>query len=346
MPKIVVTDSLAETLKMLRTQNSVKSKDLAEYIGKTPGYITKLEKKEIKNIELETVERIFEFLLGDSYKSTETWERIYASLQINYSKKDIDQEIWFCNYDTVYRHLPIPAELISFINDKLSELNLSRDMLLARINANESLSQEDIEDESLGFNIWYPCKNDGSSSIKIKLSIEKLNDILDGVTQSECYIFIFCILFYTFKFEVYNNIVEISDIEYREIYDKTTEVLNSYKFYSIPEREEILSKASSREEVEKLLTSFDNENFKLIQSILSKFKIASDLNIRTTNERLAQFSSNLNANLWFTLKLSSLNYQALAELDIAQRKKFIKDVENLINSYVTAQKQLEDSETY
>ena len=47
MPKIVVTDSLAETLKMLRTQNSVKSKDLAEYIGKTPGYITKLEKKEI-----------------------------------------------------------------------------------------------------------------------------------------------------------------------------------------------------------------------------------------------------------------------------------------------------------
>ena len=52
MPKIVVTDSLVETLKMLRTQNSVKSKDLAEYIGKTPGYITKLEKKESYIIKL------------------------------------------------------------------------------------------------------------------------------------------------------------------------------------------------------------------------------------------------------------------------------------------------------
>ena len=346
MPKIVVTDSLVETLKMLRTQNSVKSKDLAEYIGKTPGYITKLEKKELKNIELETVERIFEFLLGDSYKSTEAWERIYASLQINYSKKDIDQEIWFCNYDTVYRHLPIPTELICFINDKLSELNLSRDMLLARINANESLSQEDIEDESIKFNVWYPRKDDGGASIKIKLSIEELNNILDGITQSECYVFVFCILFYTLKFEVYHDIVEISDIEYREIYDKTTDTLNSYKFYSIPERDEILSRASSREEVEKLLTSFDNENFKLIQSILTKFKIASDLNIRTTHERLAQFSNNVNANLWFTLKLISLNYQSLAELDIAQRKEFVKDVEDLINSYVTAQKKLEDSETY
>ena len=192
----------------------------------------------------------------------------------------------------------------------------------------------------------YPRKDDGVASIKIKLGTEELNDILDGVTQSECYTFIFCILFYALKFEVYNDIVKISDIEYREIYDKTKETLNSYKFYSIPEREEILSKASSREEVEKLLTSFDNENFKLIQSILGKLKIASDLNIRKTNERLAQFSNNLNANLWFTLKLISLNYQSLAELDIAQKKEFVKDVEDLINSYVTAQKKLEDSETY
>ena len=120
----------------------------------------------------------------------------------------------------------------------------------------------------------------------------------------------------------------------------------SKELHLIPEREEILSKASSREEVEKLLTSFDNENFKLIQSILGKFKIASDLNIRRTNERLAQFSNNLNANLWFTLKLISLNYQSLAELDIAHRKEFVKDVEDLINSYVTAQKKLENSETY
>ena len=30
-----------------------------------------IKEKELKNIELETVERIFEFLLGDSYKSTE-----------------------------------------------------------------------------------------------------------------------------------------------------------------------------------------------------------------------------------------------------------------------------------
>ena len=81
MPKIVVTDRLADTIKMLRMQTGIKSKDLAEHLGKTPGYVSKLEKQEVKNIELETVESIFSFILGNDYKKTEIWEQIYASLQ-------------------------------------------------------------------------------------------------------------------------------------------------------------------------------------------------------------------------------------------------------------------------
>ena len=45
MPKIVVTDKLADTIKMMRMQNGIKSKDLAEHLGKTPGYVSKLEKQ-------------------------------------------------------------------------------------------------------------------------------------------------------------------------------------------------------------------------------------------------------------------------------------------------------------
>ena len=48
MPKIVVTDKLADTIKMMRMQNGIKSKDLAEHLGKTPGYVSKLEKQEVK----------------------------------------------------------------------------------------------------------------------------------------------------------------------------------------------------------------------------------------------------------------------------------------------------------
>ena len=144
MPKIVVTNRLADTLKMLRMQNGIKSKDLAEYLGKTPGYVSKLEKQEVKSIEIETVESIFSFILGEDYKKTEIWEQIYASLQIKYSKAEIQGEIWFKNFDTVHRYIPIPDSIIDFLNQKIFELNITREYLLKRINANEDLSEEEI----------------------------------------------------------------------------------------------------------------------------------------------------------------------------------------------------------
>ena len=153
MPKIVVTDKLADTFKMLRMQNGIKSKDLAEHLGKTPGYVSKLEEQEVKNIELETVESIFSFLLGEDYKKTEIWEQIYASLQIKYSKAEIDEEIWFSNFDTVYRYIPIPETIIDYFNEKIVSLNITREYLLQRINANEALSEDEIKDEKIKPNV-------------------------------------------------------------------------------------------------------------------------------------------------------------------------------------------------
>ena len=128
MPKIVVTDKLADTLKMLRMQKGIKSKDLAEHLGKTPGYVSKLEKKEVKNIELEAVDSIFSFILGKEYKKTEIWEQIYASLQVKYSKDEIDKEIWFSNFDTVYRYIPVPETIIDYFNEKMLSLNILKYM--------------------------------------------------------------------------------------------------------------------------------------------------------------------------------------------------------------------------
>ena len=158
MPKIIVTDRLADTLKMVRMQKGIKSKDLATHIGKTPGYVSKLEKKEVKNIELEIVDSIFSFLLGEDYQKTEIWEQIYASLQIKYSKEEIEEEIWFSNFDTVYRNIPIPDTIVNYLNEKISQLNISRELLLSRINANEALSDEEINDSNIKYNIWYPCR--------------------------------------------------------------------------------------------------------------------------------------------------------------------------------------------
>lgn len=346
MPKIVVTDRLADTLKMLRMQNGIKSKDLAEHLGKTPGYISKLEKQEVKNIELETVESIFSYILGDDYKKTEIWEQIYASLQIKYSKAEIEEEIWFANFDTVYRYIPIPDSIVDFCNDKIKELNISRDLLLRRINANEALSEEEINDPKLKPNLWYPARTGKGSSIKISLTKEKLLNILDKELLSAPYVFVFCILYYILKIEKFGNLVSLEDMQTKQLFEETTTILNSHKFYSIAERNSLISGAQSKEEAQNLLSSFDNDNAKLIGDILGELKFASDIDIRITNERLTGFLENLNNDVWFTLKIISLNYASLESVDINQRKEFIKDVESLIQKYTDVQKNIKNTETY
>ncbi len=346
MPKIVVTEGLADTLKMLRHQNGIKSKDLAKHINKTPGYVSKLEKKEIKTIEWETVDSIFSFILGDEYKKTEIWEQVYASLQIKYSTTELDEEIWFSNFDTVYRNVPIPDSLVDFLNEKIISLDINRDILLQRINANEALSDDIINDKKIKVNIWYPSKTGKGSFIKIDMGKERLANILDKITKSSPYVFVFCILFYLLKIEEYGTEVTLTDPQNKQIYKKATAILNSYKFYSISERESLIAQAQSREEIQSLLSSFDNNNVKLVSEILDEFKFASEMDIRITNERLTKFLDNLKKDIWFTLRVISLDYYLLDELDIPKRKEFLKDVDDLIRKYYDNQKNTKNTETY
>ena len=346
MPKIVVTDKLADTFKMLRMQNSIKSKDLAEHLGKTPGYVSKLEKQEVKNIELETVESIFSFILGEDYKKTEIWEQIYASLQIKYSKDEIDEEIWFSNFDTVYRYIPIPETIIDYFNDKISSLNITREYLLQKINANEALSEEEINDESIKPNVWYTASDDGRASIKMYISEDILSDILDKKMLSSPYVFIFCILYYLLKIEKYGSIIKIESAQIRQLNQEAKSILNSHKFYSIVERENIVSQAQSKEEIHNLLSSFDNDNAKLIGDILGELKFASDWDIRTTNDRLTGFLKNLSTDAWFTLRIISLDYHLLESVEISQRKEFLKEIDELIKKYADTQKNIKNTETY
>ena len=346
MPKIVVTDKLADTIKMMRMQNGIKSKDLAEHLGKTPGYVSKLEKQEVKNIELETVESIFSFILGDDYKKTEIWEQIYTSLQLKYSKSEIEEEIWFSNFDTVYRYIPIPDTIIDFFNDKILSLNITRDFLLEKINANEALSEEEINDESIKPNVWYTASTDGKTSIKMRISEKTLSNILDKKMLSSPYVFIFCILYYLLKIEKYGTSIKIEDSQIRQLNQEVKSILNSHKFYSIIERRNIVGQAQSQEEIHNLLSSFDNDNAKLIGDILSELKFASDMDIRITNDRLTGFLKNLSTDVWFTLRLISLEYHLLESVDMAQRKEFLKEVDELIKKYTDTQKNIKNTETY
>lgn len=334
MPRAIVTPELTETLRSIRLQNKVQAKKLAEHLKKSPAYISKLENGGIQTIDTRELYNIFQFISRES-NSMEVAEKIYKSLKIKYSSKEIEEQLWFTNYDTVDCLLPIPEVLIQELNDRIKKLGITRQYLNERINANEALTSEEINDSSIPFNQWFHQKRIGGSaqSIKIKLSEKQMNKILDRQIDVAPYVFVFCILFYILKIESYGEAINLSDEENSALMKQTTSVLNSYKFYSILEKNALISQKQSEDEVQELLSSFDNANIEIINDILAGLRIASEHNIKTTNEQLGKFSKNMHWDLGFMLRIISMEFTLLQKTSVSNKRNLLNEIEHLIQKY-------------
>lgn len=343
MPRAEVTAELAETIRNIRIQNKISSRDLAIHINKSPAYISRLENGSIHSIDTEDLYSLLQFITKeDSFIGLA--EEIYKSLTIKYSSKEIEEQLWFTNYDTVKCLIPIPDDLIIYIKNMMEQLQISRQILLLRINSNESLPEEEKNDSTIPFNQWYSRKesNGNAHSIKIHLTDKALDDILDGKLQQSPYVFILAIVFYLLKIEEFNNTVSITNEEDAMLMKKAKDLLNQYKFYSIAEKKAELSRIKSEEDFSKILNSFDTENIEIINDILAGFEAATNHNIADTNEKLKMFKDNMHWDLGFMLRLISLEYKSMDQISISNRKKFLAEVSALITKYQASPNQIED----
>lgn len=334
MPRAIVTPELAETLRGIRLQNKVQAKNLAAHIQKSAAYISKLENGNIQTIDTKELYKILEYISNEN-DSVELADQIYQSLKFKYSAKEIEEQLWFINYETVECLLPLPEDLVDDMNIRIKRLNISRQYLNNRINANEALPEEELKDDSIGYNQWYQRKDpdNNAKSIKIKLSESKMEDILEKKYDVVPYVFIFAIMYYLLKIEKYGDTVSITFEEGNALMRQTTTELNVHKFFSISEKNHLIAQKQTKEEVQELLSSFDKDNIEIINNILSGLRVASEHNIKLTNKQLSQFDENMRWDLGFMLKVVSMKYCDLKKISISNRKKLLSEIEALIKKY-------------
>lgn len=331
MAKVYVTQELAETLKELRIQYKVQAKNLAKALEKSPAYISKLERGGIQTISKEDLEKILKCITINTDDFGKIAEKISDLLTIKYSNEEIKKQIWFYNFDMVYRKIPIPVEIIDEINKKIKILNINRTYLFDRINSNEALPEEDKYDDSITYNEWY--NSSIGLCIKLKLSPREFNDFLDGKLISTSYIYPYSMLTYLFKIEFENSKREDINPSFQYYENLATQVLNKHKFYSLIEKSALTRNQQINEEKDSILTSFDKENSEIINTMLNHFKFLTDSNIIVANERLKAFTENLNFDIGFMSKIISLEFSKLEKTSYERKKQFILDLQNLIDSY-------------
>lgn len=348
MPRVFVTKELAESIKAMRLENKIASKDVAQYVKKSPAFITKLEKGDILTIDEDELKNIFKFISSNNTSFDDIIEKIYTTLRYKYSQEEINKQVWFDNFDTVKRKLPIPKELIDEITDRMKQHSIEPQYLLQRINSNEGLSESERNDDNISFNMWYSPENKPSiaKSIKIRLDEATFNGILSKEIDVSPYIFLLSIVFYLIKIEIFKDRTELIDDENNDVTIKATSLLNKYKYYSLSAKETLLAEVKSKDERNELLSSFDKENISIVNNILSKIRFISESDIKTTNKNLNLFNDNLEWDMGFIMKLISFNFNSLSNLSYSQKKELLFKIESLIEEYKNIPDDKKRIETY
>ena len=203
MAKYDVTSELASVIKSTRIANNVTAKSIAEHVGKSQSYISKLEKGDIKSIEQSELISIFRFILGseEAFQDflNKSLSKIISSVALRYNDDEINEQFWYLNFDQVLRLIPIPEKMIDDLSEKIKDNNISIEYLCERINGNESISPEVADLDSYPYNTWFPLVEDGeikSRSIKMKVSKSEIYDILNKDKLSTNYVTMLSIVYY------------------------------------------------------------------------------------------------------------------------------------------------------
>jgi transcriptional regulator with XRE-family HTH domain len=345
MPKIIVTRELASLIRSLRLERNITSKALSECINKSPSYITKFEKGEIQSISKDALDSLLNCFVENENSVQDIRDEILKKASITFSAKEMEAQLWYTNYDTVYCAVPIPESLINSINELLNENGISREYLWDRINSNEFIqtpnSDPAIDNKKLPKNEWFfrDKKNRNSQEIIIDLELEKLNNILDGIRKKTRYVFMLAIVLYSLKIQAFHEKVILSDEENSELYNKAVKYLSEHNFYS---RAEKYKRIAATEQ----LSIPDQINQDEINKLMSFINLRSDLDVQHTNEVLISINKNVDWDIAFMEKLSSLPFYELQKASHTFNQKLLDQIKTLIEKAKEAPEKEKEKEQY
>lgn len=342
MAKVQVTSQLAELIRSIRLQNGIKSVSLAEHIGKSAAYVSKLEKGDIQTLEKECLHKILNFITQGKDSFDDVIEEVYATLKFKYSQKEISQQLWFDNFDTVERLIPIPFELSSDLSSIMNSCNINIPYLCERINSNESIPIDISKNSQYPINEWFIVSDTAPNDryIIIKMTEIEISDILNGEKTETPYIFLLALTFYLLKISKCGNTIEISEEESLSLMEESTSFLSKYKVYTLAERDKLMTGIISQNDLSNVLSKFDLENQDIVTQILIKYRVWSDRDIKSANRLLENYLKNLTWDIGFVMKLTSYDYFSLDKISYTSKKKLLQEMLELIGRY----KSMEDED--
>lgn len=330
MPYVEVTESLREVIKSERKKRNIRGDVLSKEINKSPSYISQLERGNISTLDLNLFYKIFENIIelkGENF--LEYLDGILDnSPKIKLNKKDIERETWYQNFELQLRKFPITKDIINFITNKLNGLNIDGKFLIHKINENEDLPKEYMEEPPNILNVTVDENGTIKTSIKFDLPDTFLDDIINNKTESINSINMEGILYNIFKLEGKNKI-DASKLAENKLKD--------FKIITSRERNRLIHEAiknNKPEEIQKYVTEIENSFNDILEEIIKYFKFLKTFDLPYGLKVITSFKNNLDLDYMLTYAVIKQDFGKLKDLSIDQQKEFIKEFKKLIDKYI------------
>ncbi len=334
MPRFEVTKNMGSSLKAVRTKKNIKAMDVAKSIDKTGAFISKLEKGDLKTIEVRDLYDIVLYLTGDEEEIDDTLATILKTASINYSSFEKEKEEWFLNFDYFYRTISVPNKYVEYVNHQLSDNKITQKELVNYINSNkdlyndENLTAEQIHNSEK--NTWY--FNEGHSYVVMETSLEEVASLLSLKNNESNYGLLFCIVLSIFR---------LTGTEKDAAYFKTDELLKSFNIYTLMEKQEIIDSFETNDKMNSLLDQKDNTNlseedrhfYSLLYQFTEECDIFAELHKEYMNKKLETFIDNFKNDPVLVVGLMGVDLSKMHDTDIKIKKELVNSINKLIDEY-------------
>lgn len=323
---------MGNIIKNFRLNNNIKSIDLAKHLGKSPAYITKLENGLINSIDDSILNKIINFITNGENSVEELYQE-YAS---KVSKDEYEKDLFFMNFDYNHRLVPVPSNLIMFINDKLDKHSINSETIIEYINTNEDIMNDPYiiklkENKKIQFNEWIRPKENINNVyyIYLKYPLNEYNNLLKKKQRKETYMFVYSFVYHLLKYE---EKIEKNEIDTEKIKKYTEQVLFNYKFLSLEAKINYMDVLLG-DDYSEITTVYDLNYRNEIKKFLDKITTLSDYDILSTTKRLKQINNSFDNSNNYSFVLAYLSLDLSNTYLIKDKAKFIKELQLFINNY-------------
>lgn len=334
MPNIELTETLRTTIKELRKDQKKRGDELSKEIGKGAAYISQIENGKIKEIDFELLNDIFHRITDLSGEEYDNFlDNLLNSTVSHLTSHELQHEKWMHQFNHEIRKFPITDNLISFISEKLQKLQYTPEEFIDIINQNRTLEDNDLLEVNklkIGIIDFGNGRFRVQSSIRFDLPSDFISNILSKQMISINYINMQGIIF---------NLLLSDNFSIEDAHAKTDEILYQNHFYTISEREKLISntvkqKTDNNEDFtfyDIQPTDHDKEYAKLKKDICNGLDFLRDKDIIYACDRLKTLSRNMHEDLGFIVAIMS---SPLYKIDSDLRPQFWNDYKDFVRSYI------------